>query len=418
MNERLIRKRIIKFLFRKLIFNLLISRHWLLEIAHHETKITANAQENILKIIRRKVVKSILSPHEKKSLSIRASARTDSQRLELRELFLSLKCLDTYEPKIRVLLSTVAQYRCLKANQVIFQTGQISCAMYILLDGEVALTRDHWMPLKDAWEKSLFHTVVAGNQFGHDAFVNKTVRTYSAQTLKECELLFVYRDDFDRILADDIRFKWNIIRGALLRFRYFQLWTNEQRTLCCLLSRLIRFNPNQMVHSTMNEDKYSKDEAYFLLNGECELHQTVHLKEVDERGSVKYAQIIDSREEGSVTKYMRIGVFRPGAVFNLGERSIGRFVVAKTVAQCLLIPRFWLFQNDQDVGNVWEKKVIDIEISIPTREHLLAMLKQEEAWSEYKRQVTSAIYARSPLIRANSHKYVPNFIQLHKKHGG
>lgn len=410
--ERLARQRLVRFLFRKLVYTLLICRQWLLEIAQHETTITADAQANITKIIRRQVVKSILSPSEKKALNIASSKRTPQQRRELLELFLSLKCLETFSPVIRALLSTVVQYRCLLPHTVIFQSGHMACGMYILLDGEVALTRDHWVPLKDAWEKFQFHKVVAGNQFGHDAFMNDSVRTHSAQTIKESELLFIYREDFDRILAEDTRFKWDVIRNSLQRYPYFQLWTSEQRTLCCLLSRLVRFKRNQMVYSDMNAEKYSKHEAYFLIDGECEIYQVLHLRNVSRKGCLKRAEIVDDPVENTTSKFVRIGVLYRGAVFNLGEQSIGRFVVARSVVQGLLIPHFWIFQNEQDVGNVWEKKMIDIDTSIPSRRDILVQLQQEQTWNEYKNRLIGKLYATSPLVVMNKHETLPDMLKL------
>lgn len=395
-SARLLRKRQIRFRFRKLVFNLVICRQWLQEIAQHETRITADAQANITKIIRRQVVKSMLSPQEKKSLNVPAIKRTAAQRRALLELFLSMKCLDTFSPMIRAQLSTVVQYRALAESQVIYQSGRLGYAMYILLDGDVALTKDRWVPVTGAWEKVQFHKVVAGNQFGHDALVNDTPRTHSAQTLRKCELFLIYKDDFERILLADTRHKWHFIQSSLLRFPYFGFWNDEQRILCCTLSRLIGFEPQQMVYSDVDAAKYYQNEAYFVLDGECELYQIL----TDNRG---------------MKKFVRIGVFHRGAVFNLGERARDRFIVAKTLVQCLLIPQFWLLQNEQDVGNVWEKKMHDIDASIPTKMGILRQLKQEAAWTAWKNNQLNELYARSPLIAAKDDEELPVMLKIQLK---
>lgn len=54
--------------------------------------------------------------------------------------------------------------------------------------------------------------------------------------------------------------------------------------------------------------------------------------------------------------FVEIGTFSCGSVFGLGEQMDDRIILAKnTGAQCLLIPRYWLFQKEQNMGNVWQR---------------------------------------------------------------
>lgn len=57
-------------------------------------------------------------------------------------------------------------------------------------------------------------------------------------------------------------------------------------------------------------------------------------------------------------KFVEIGTYSVGAVFGLGEPMDDRAVAANNAgAQCLLLPRQWLLQNEQNLGNVWQRCV-------------------------------------------------------------
>lgn len=56
--------------------------------------------------------------------------------------------------------------------------------------------------------------------------------------------------------------------------------------------------------------------------------------------------------------FVEIGEFSCGSIFGLGEHMDDRAIVAKhTQVQCLLIPRYWLFEKEQNAGNIWQRYV-------------------------------------------------------------
>lgn len=52
---------------------------------------------------------------------------------------------------------------------------------------------------------------------------------------------------------------------------------------------------------------------------------------------------------------MDVGNLSCGSVFGLGECMTDRAIVARNQVQCLLIPRYWLYEKDQNMGNIWQK---------------------------------------------------------------
>lgn len=53
--------------------------------------------------------------------------------------------------------------------------------------------------------------------------------------------------------------------------------------------------------------------------------------------------------------FVDICTLSPGSIFGLGEVITDRSIVAKNVVQCLEIPRFWLLQRLQNVGDIWQR---------------------------------------------------------------
>lgn len=60
-------------------------------------------------------------------------------------------------------------------------------------------------------------------------------------------------------------------------------------------------------------------------------------------------------DEKSSVRLVEIGQYNVGCVFGLGEQMEDRVILAKTSVECLLIPRYWLFQGEQNLGNIWQK---------------------------------------------------------------
>lgn len=69
-----------------------------------------------------------------------------------------------------------------------------------------------------------------------------------------------------------------------------------------------------------------------------------------------------SRSETKV-HFVEIGTFSCGATFGLGEQMEDRVIIAQhNGVQCLTIPRYWLFQKQQNSGNIWHRFEIKFAI--------------------------------------------------------
>lgn len=62
--------------------------------------------------------------------------------------------------------------------------------------------------------------------------------------------------------------------------------------------------------------------------------------------------------------FIEIGTFGCGSIFGLGEQMDDRIIIAGDKGvQCLLIPRYWLMQKNQNSGNIWQRLIFHLSFS-------------------------------------------------------
>ncbi|SPP89889.1 blast:Cyclic nucleotide-binding domain-containing protein 2 [Drosophila guanche] len=93
------------------------------------------------------------------------------------------------------------------------------------------------------------------------------------------------------------------------------------------------------------------------------------------------------------THFIDVASLTFGAIFGLGEKMQHRNIMTRTHVQCLVIPRFWLFEPAQNPGNFWQRKRFFVESNLPTRETLFNDFVKTRNWqnfsNSYLREVLS-----------------------------
>lgn len=90
-------------------------------------------------------------------------------------------------------------------------------------------------------------------------------------------------------------------------------------------------------------------------------------------------------------QFIDVGTFNCGGVFGIGEEMENRVIIAKNVVQCLLIPRYWLFQKAQNIGNVWQRIKLFLNSSIPSQQQLFDNYLANQKWKKYKKKTIDGI---------------------------
>lgn len=85
--------------------------------------------------------------------------------------------------------------------------------------------------------------------------------------------------------------------------------------------------------------------------------------------------------------FFDLATYSRGSVFGIGEHMVDRVVFARSRVRCLLIPRYWLLEKQQNRGNVWHRIRIFLEQRQPSRDRLFRHFLFELRWHRYRRQL-------------------------------
>ncbi|XP_034485054.1 uncharacterized protein LOC117789947 [Drosophila innubila] len=84
------------------------------------------------------------------------------------------------------------------------------------------------------------------------------------------------------------------------------------------------------------------------------------------------------------THFIDVGSMCFGGLFGVGEKCDHRVVMARTTVQCLLIPRYWLMEDDQNPGHIWQRMRFYLDRCIPSRETLFQDFIKTRKWAQFK----------------------------------
>ncbi|KAH8397996.1 hypothetical protein KR222_009174 [Zaprionus bogoriensis] len=106
----------------------------------------------------------------------------------------------------------------------------------------------------------------------------------------------------------------------------------------------------------------------------------------DEQARKQTAQSRRSRRdtEPHATHFIDIGSMTFGGLFGVGEKCDYRVVMARTTVQCLLIPLYWLMEDNQNPGHIWQRMRFYLDRCIPSRESLYLDFIKTRKWAQFK----------------------------------
>jgi CRP-like cAMP-binding protein len=128
----------------------------------------------------------------------------------------------------------------------IFNEGEPGNYFYIILDGEVAITKKKRMHgLTDiVTENVILVQLGCGQYFGENALDNKNgLRTATALAHKKCTLLALHRDDYQMILSRYKEMTLSTVK-KLFRSSIFRLWSDEKIDRLARSAVLRTYGPN------------------------------------------------------------------------------------------------------------------------------------------------------------------------------
>lgn len=114
-----------------------------------------------------------------------------------------------------------------------------------------------------------------------------------------------------------------------------------------------------------------------------------------------------------IQHHVSVGHYGKGSIFGLGEELQDRIVIASSEVQCLLLPRYWLFQKEQNLGNIWSRTRMFIDANVPSREKLFEEYLNNRRWSTYRKKLTEHTPKRN--VHKTTNKNIPLICRI--EHG-
>lgn len=133
--------------------------------------------------------------------------KTPTEKSELEEVLLSMPPFQHLSSKHLKLLMKVIHNRVYAPNEYIFSQNDPGIALYIVIRGEILITRDE--------EGDRFDLALLGHGdfFGELALLDESKRSASAIAMKESQLAVIFRPDLDEFVEAHPKEGVNILRG-------------------------------------------------------------------------------------------------------------------------------------------------------------------------------------------------------------
>ncbi|EFN76197.1 Uncharacterized protein C20orf152-like protein [Harpegnathos saltator] len=378
--------------------------------------------------------KKLLTLKDRSILLVTPSDRSSEDKAYIYELIKKLRAFTKYPEDVRENLAAVCFYQYLPADRMIVRRGRKANNLYYIASGVVSLMNVTIDELTGDEKDVDVGTLQAGDMFGEIALLHSIPRTSTVISKTSVDLILIPQDDFDSTLRYVLLKKWHALRDALVHFNYFKWWSDETARECCILSKLKDFKADEVL---LGDGTGMVNYVHFILNGECRLIEHMLVREYSTYGGTRYElydpdtsnslqphhprkikawhEITDVAamlmQQPSVTSqlrypadvrtvFMQVCVFSRGACFGLGENMLHRRIVAITSVRCLLIPRYWLLEQNR--ANIWGRVRLFIDSKYPSKKQLFDQFVQNRRWIAYKQNLVKDVVKRRDLYRSNT----------------
>ncbi|XP_039969078.1 uncharacterized protein LOC120780913 [Bactrocera tryoni] len=158
------------------------------------------------------------------------------------------------------------------------------------------------------------------------------------------------------------------------------------------LSSLISYSTLKPEGHEHNEDSRSEENGEFHISPGEESSCSYDYFSKSESNTYNIGNSLGKKlmETKIENHFIEVGTISKGGIFGLGEAMKHRIIMAETKVQCLVIPRYWLFQDEQNPANMWQRKKIQLGFTLPSREALFSLFQNSRKWQNFKKGIVSS----------------------------
>ncbi|KAH8235106.1 hypothetical protein KR032_008799 [Drosophila birchii] len=107
------------------------------------------------------------------------------------------------------------------------------------------------------------------------------------------------------------------------------------------------------------------------------------------------------------THFIDVGSLSYGSIFGLGEKMEHRVIMARTVVQCLLLPRYWLLNEEQNPGNIWHRRRFYFECNVPSRQDLFTNFLKTRKWNKFRHDYIQSLLDDKTTAHVSKEEDIP-----------
>ncbi|EDW29953.1 GL15910 [Drosophila persimilis] len=379
--------------FKQLVRSVILNMQWLSD-ATEETGLSLNVKKNVAMLVRQKRKIGMMTMAEKSLLRMPHSTRTVEERKKLCTIVANLACFSRFNPKLRARLVPYLKFIALTPGRHVMKEGDFPITIYFIITGEVEVSKMFFNKVTKQYESISEAIFGPGDCIGDIDVMEDAPRTNTYTATTNCELLALYDSDYTTLVQPYMKKLWEEKKEGIRALDYFKFFTPDQIVSACKFATIQQFDPLDTIYE---EDLGSLSVVYFVLSGECVVLQCLHMR-VSFLGNEKRFELDSVRRNASsgnldmehtknfdFTEYLlSTSTLTFGAIFGLGEKMHHRNIMARTTVQCLIIPRFWLFEPAQNPGNIWQRQLLYIQSNLPTREELFHDFLKTRKWQMFR----------------------------------
>uniref|UniRef100_A0A6P4EC54 Uncharacterized protein LOC108042112 n=1 Tax=Drosophila rhopaloa TaxID=1041015 RepID=A0A6P4EC54_DRORH len=347
-------KRAAKNRFKKLVRTVILNMQWLNE-ATEDTGISLNVKKNVAMLVRQKRKVGMMTMAEKSLLRTPHSTRSVDDRKKLCNIVANLACFSKFPPKVRARLVPHVKFMAVTPGRVIMKEGDVPVTIYFIIAGEVEMSRNVLNKLRKMGLKEIQRACADMKKSPTRRSTKDQARQRQRQRQRQREgERQVEREEYEFYIGGEGEESYD----GSEEFAEDRYSEHSGRQSPVPVPETIELGI---------ESETEGSEIFTASN-------TSLLETVEERDDLQHYE----------THFIDVGSLTYGGIFGLGEKMDHRVIMARTTVQCILIPRFWLFEAAQNPGNIWQRQRFYIECNIPTREDLFKDFLKTRKWEKFR----------------------------------
>ncbi|KAL0274380.1 UNVERIFIED_CONTAM: hypothetical protein PYX00_006826 [Menopon gallinae] len=258
--------------------------------------------------------------------------RTSEDMNHIYRVIGNISALQRYPERVREKLTASCTFVYQGPNRVIVKEGQPSWNMYVILSGQVSVTK----MMYDAGDKvdKPFEvaTMTAGDFFGEINILHGEPWPTTITTVTHTEFLRVAKWHFQKILEKFLGEQKEEITRCLSKFAYFKDWNNRTILECCILSRVQHFPKDELI---LGDRVGNFRSSYFIVSGECVVmyHLVAEVDERDNTESIHKEFEVHEEDTFPVSRLLR-GLHRE-RMHKIGEPHLANLIADQTLEKLI-----------------------------------------------------------------------------------